>query len=47
VRRAPVWFGGTAPDSARTATTALTFSNALRTFYSFVYRPTAELTRRG
>lgn len=45
VRRAPVWFGGTAPDIARTATTALTFSNALRTFYSFIYRPTAELSR--
>jgi formate hydrogenlyase subunit 3/multisubunit Na+/H+ antiporter MnhD subunit len=45
-RRVPVWFGGTAPDSARTATTALTFSNALRTFYSFIYRPTAELTRQ-
>ena len=45
VRRAPVWYGGSAPDIARTATTALTFSNALRTFYSFVYRPTAETKR--
>lgn len=45
VRRAPVWYGGSAPDAARTATTALTFSNALRTFYSFIYRPTAETTR--
>ncbi len=45
VRRAPVWYGGSAPDIARTATTALTFSNALRTFYSFVYRPTSETTR--
>ncbi len=45
VRRAPVWYGGTAPEMARTATTALTFSNALRTFYSFIYRPTAETTR--
>ena len=45
LRRAPVWYGGSAPDIARTATTALTFSNALRTFYSFVYRPTAETTR--
>ena len=45
IRRAPVWYGGSTPDIARTATTALTFSNALRTFYSFVYRPTAETTR--
>ncbi|MDA8050066.1 MAG: proton-conducting transporter membrane subunit [Rhodospirillales bacterium] len=45
VRRVPVWYGGSAPDVARTVTTALTFSNALRTFYSFVYRPTAETTR--
>ena len=45
VRRAPVWYGGTTPDIARTATTALTFSNALRTFYSFIYRPTVETTR--
>lgn len=45
VRRVPVWYGGSAPDVARTATTALTFSNALRTFYSFVYRPRVE-TRR-
>ncbi len=46
VRRAPVWYGGTAPEMARTATTALTFSNALRTFYSFIYRPTAETRRQ-
>ena len=45
VRRAPVWYGGSAPDVARTATTALTFSNALRTFYSFVYRPRVETKR--
>ncbi len=45
VRRAPVWYGGSAPDIARTATTALTFSNALRTFYSFVYRPRVETKR--
>ncbi len=41
VRRAPVWYGGRDPDPGRAATTALTFSNALRTFYSFIYRPTA------
>jgi hypothetical protein len=29
----------------RVATTALAFSNALRTFYSFVYRPTADTAR--
>jgi hydrogenase-4 component B len=44
VRREKVWFGGRQPDSvARAATTALTFSNALRTFYSFIYRPTHQV----
>jgi hydrogenase-4 component B len=42
-RRAPVWYGGLREDPQRTATTALAFSNALRTFYSFVYRPTADV----
>jgi len=42
VRRAPVWYGGFSQDLARASTTALTFSNALRTFYGFVYRPTAR-----
>ncbi len=41
-RQAPVWYGGRDQDPARAATTALTFSNALRTFYSFIYRPTEE-----
>jgi hydrogenase-4 component B len=45
VRRSPVWYGGLSPDPARASTTALTFSNALRTFYSFVYRPTADVER--
>jgi hydrogenase-4 component B len=45
VTRSPVWYGGATPDVARAATTALTFSNALRTFYSFIYRPTMETTR--
>ncbi len=45
VRRAPVWYGGRDQDAARTATTALTFSNALRTFYGFIYRPTVETER--
>lgn len=43
VRRSRVWYGGLSPDPARASTTALTFSNALRTFYSFVYRPTADI----
>jgi len=47
VRRVPVWYGGIQQDMAHTATTALTFSNALRTFYSFIYRPQAEITRES
>ena len=42
LRVAPVWYGGRELNPARAATTALTFSNALRTFYSFIYRPTDE-----
>jgi formate hydrogenlyase subunit 3/multisubunit Na+/H+ antiporter MnhD subunit len=45
VRHSPVWYGGREQDPDRSATTALTFSNALRTFYSFVYRPTVETQR--
>ena len=45
VRRSPVWYGGLSPDPARATTTALTFSNAMRTFYSFVYRPTTVTER--
>jgi len=45
VRRVPVWYGGLAQDPAATATTSLTFSNALRTFLSFVYRPIEETER--
>jgi formate hydrogenlyase subunit 3/multisubunit Na+/H+ antiporter MnhD subunit len=44
VRRAAVWYGGFARSSPRVATTALTFSNAMRVFYSFVYRPTLDVT---
>ena len=40
--RVPVWYGGF-PRPAQGATTALTFSNAMRTFYSFVYRPQTTL----
>jgi hydrogenase-4 component B len=43
VRRSPVWYGGLRQDPDRASTTALTFSNAMRTFYSFVYRPTEEI----
>jgi hydrogenase-4 component B len=45
LRRVPVWYGGREQDPRRVSTTALAFSNALRTFYSFVYRPTATTTR--
>ena len=44
-RRSAVWYGGQSVNPATTATTGLTFSNALRTFYSFVYRPTVETER--
>jgi hydrogenase-4 component B len=47
VRRVPVWYGGFDHDPERASTTALTFSNALRTFYSFVYRPTEEVHREA
>jgi formate hydrogenlyase subunit 3/multisubunit Na+/H+ antiporter MnhD subunit len=43
VQRVPVWYGGFDEDPDRVSTTALTFSNAMRTFYSFVYRPTEEV----
>jgi hypothetical protein len=46
-RRAVVWYGGVRQSIRRTQTTALTFSNALRTFYSFIYRPTVETTRES
>lgn len=45
VRRAPVWFGGMTAHPRDAMTTALTFSNAMRTFYSFVYQPTVSTTR--
>jgi hydrogenase-4 component B len=43
VRHVSVWYGGFDQDPERASTTALTFSNAMRTFYSFVYRPTEEV----
>ena len=45
LRRAPVWSGGRREDVRRIATTSLAFSNALRTFYSFIYGPTHNLER--
>ncbi len=45
VRRARVWYGGMREDAQRSATTSLTFSNAMRTFYSFIYRPTLDTAR--
>jgi formate hydrogenlyase subunit 3/multisubunit Na+/H+ antiporter MnhD subunit len=45
VRRTAVWYGGLTPDPARASTTSLSFSNAMRIFYSFVYRPTAVTER--
>jgi hydrogenase-4 component B len=47
VRRVPVWYGGFDQDPDRASTTALTFSNAMRTFYSFVYRPTEYVHREA
>lgn len=47
VRRSAVWYGGLSPDPAGAATTALAFSNAMRIFYSFVYRPTAVTEREA
>jgi hydrogenase-4 component B len=44
-RRAAVWYGGEPVRPERARTTALTFSNALRTFYAFVYRPREQLER--
>ncbi|WP_454887879.1 proton-conducting transporter transmembrane domain-containing protein [Sphingomonas oryzagri] len=44
-RYAEVWYGGLTPDPDRAATTALTFSNAMRTFYSLIYRPRTSSTR--
>ncbi|HVZ13054.1 MAG TPA: proton-conducting transporter membrane subunit [Bauldia sp.] len=44
-RAAPVWYGGEPVPPERARTTALTFSNALRTFYSFVYRPQEQVER--
>lgn len=46
VRRAPLWCGGEDYAAHAGATTALSFSNALRVFYSFVYRPRNAVARQ-
>ena len=46
LRRAPAWYGGL-PRPAHGQTTALSFSNAMRTFYGFVYRPADKVEREG
>ena len=43
--RRPVWYGGRREEAVASATTALAFSNALRTFYSFIYRPVQTTSR--
>lgn len=45
VRHAHVWYGGMREDARLAATTSLTFANAMRTFYSFIYRPTLDTAR--
>ncbi len=42
VRRVPLWYGDLTKHPQRTATTALTFSSALREYDSFVYRPASR-----
>jgi NADH dehydrogenase len=42
---ASIWSGGRREDTRRIATTSLAFSNALRTFYGFIYGPTHNLER--
>jgi hydrogenase-4 component B len=44
-RRAPVWYGGRREIANEIATTSLAFSNALRTFYGFIYGPIHGVTR--
>jgi hypothetical protein len=45
IRRTRVWYGGMREDASRAATTSLTFANAMRVFYSFIYRPTLDTAR--
>ncbi|MGA8706006.1 MAG: proton-conducting transporter membrane subunit [Steroidobacteraceae bacterium] len=45
IRRTGVWYGGMAQELPMAATTSLSFANATRTFYSFIYRPTLDAAR--
>lgn len=45
IRREAIWYGGFRQDPTQVATTQLTFSNAMRTFYGFVYRPRVKVER--
>jgi formate hydrogenlyase subunit 3/multisubunit Na+/H+ antiporter MnhD subunit len=45
LKRVRTWYGGMREDQQRAATTSLTFANAMRTFYSFIYRPTLDTAR--
>ncbi|SHI06205.1 proton-conducting transporter transmembrane domain-containing protein [Pollutimonas bauzanensis] len=45
IRRARVWYGGMIEDPQCAATTSLSFSNAMRTVYRLIYRPTQDTTR--
>lgn len=45
IRTAPVWYGGMRERASITRTTSLSFSNAMRTFYRFIYQPVHN-TRR-
>lgn len=45
IKRVKIWSGGLQHENQSMATTALTFSNALRFFYRFVYLPKQEIKR--
>lgn len=45
LRRARVWYGGMIENPQRAATTSLSFSNAMRTIYRFIYQPTQDTAR--
>lgn len=45
IRKTPLWCGGDEAAAHTGATTAFAFSNALRVFYSFVYRPRNDIRR--
>ncbi|HTY50858.1 MAG TPA: proton-conducting transporter membrane subunit [Steroidobacteraceae bacterium] len=46
LRYTRVWYGGMRENPQLAATTTLTFANAMRTFYSFIYRPTLDTARQ-